>query len=212
MKSRVSLPLGIFLTLAFYGCCNCQPLNYEDARSDVQPPPFYKDAEMARFIVNQADWAALGTISTREDVVGYPIVNVKSISDGPVGNGNGVPYLYITPMGFSAKDLAKDDRASLMMTLAQGPYCKKKDYDPMDPRCPRVILTGKFQKIEESSSEYDVAKSAMFGRHPWLAHMPENHGFFFAKIEIDSVGVLATFGPVHMVSLEDYFNAPVGQQ
>lgn len=81
-----------------------------------------------------------------------------------------------------------------MMTLAQGHYCTIKNYDPMDPRCARVVLTGKIRavgfccinckiiycfkiiayfQILEDNPEIAQAKNAVFGRHPWLAHMPE---------------------------------------
>jgi len=29
-----------------------------------------------------------------------------SISDGPVGNGTGIPYMYLTPLDYVAQDLA----------------------------------------------------------------------------------------------------------
>ena len=33
------------------------------------------------------------------------------------------------------------------MTLAQGEYCKSKQWDPMDPRCARILLTGKIKSV-----------------------------------------------------------------
>lgn len=53
-----------------------------------------------------ADWAAVATISTRKDVETFPIANVISIGDGPIGNGSGVPYMYLTPLDYTAQDLA----------------------------------------------------------------------------------------------------------
>ena len=35
-----------------------------------------------------------------------------------------------------------------MMSLSQGNYCTKKDYDPVDPRCARVVLTGKIKPVK----------------------------------------------------------------
>jgi len=34
-----------------------------------------------------------------------------------------------------------------MFSLAQSDYCKKKSYDPEDPRCAQLTLTGKFVKV-----------------------------------------------------------------
>lgn len=33
------------------------------------------------------------------------------------------------------------------MSLAQSDYCMKKAYDPEDPRCAQVILTGEFVRV-----------------------------------------------------------------
>jgi len=59
------------------------------------------------FHVLSADYAAVATISTRKETETYPIANVISISDGPIGNGSGIPYMYITPNGLAhiAQDL-----------------------------------------------------------------------------------------------------------
>lgn len=68
-------------------------------------PPHEEVARVARFVVNQCDWASMATISTHDPVKGQPFANVFSISDGPVGYGAGVPYMYLTHMEISVKDL-----------------------------------------------------------------------------------------------------------
>ena len=91
-----------------------------DNRDDTPlPPPHDQVARMARFIAHNSDWAALATIATREPIIGFPFANVLSISDGPVDNSTGVPYIYISPWEISARDLAKNNKASLTMSLAQ---------------------------------------------------------------------------------------------
>ena len=54
---------------------------------------------MARFVCHQADWGAMATIAARQPVVGFPFANVFSLSDGPVGDSRGTPYIYATPLG-----------------------------------------------------------------------------------------------------------------
>ena len=91
-----------------------------DNRDDTPlPPPHDQVARMARFIAHNSDWAALVTIATREPIIGFPFANVLSISDGPVDNSTGVPYIYISPWEISARDLAQNNKASLTMSLAQ---------------------------------------------------------------------------------------------
>ncbi|XP_011499446.1 PREDICTED: protein CREG1 [Ceratosolen solmsi marchali] len=170
------------------------------------PPPIDEVALMARYIVNQADWTSVSTISSRKNTKGYPFVNIVSLSDGPVGNGTGIPYIFLTPLDFTAQDVFKDNRATLMMTLAQGHYCQEKNYDPMDPRCSRVVFSGKIKSVRDDNPEFQTAKSAIFGRHPWLAHMPEDHHFFFAKLKIETIAVLDTFGGPKYISLNEYLH------
>lgn len=52
-----------------------------------------------------ADWASVATISTLKTTVGYPFVTLKSMSDGPSDNGTGIPYLYMTDLDLSGKDI-----------------------------------------------------------------------------------------------------------
>ncbi|KYM99830.1 PREDICTED: protein CREG1 [Cyphomyrmex costatus] len=163
-------------------------------------------AVMARYVVNQADWGAVATISTRKDVASFPVANLISIADGPIGNGNGIPYMYLTPLDFTAQDLAKDHRATVFVSLAQGDYCKNKGYDPMDPRCARVLLTGKIKAVKNESNE--VVKQLFFGRHPKLQNMPADHDFFFAELDISTIALLDNFGGPKYISVDDYLNTP----
>jgi len=41
----------------------------------------------------------------------------------------------------------KTKKCSLVLSLAQSDYCNKKSYDPEDPRCAQLTLTGKFVKV-----------------------------------------------------------------
>ncbi|KAL6445063.1 hypothetical protein ACFW04_002164 [Cataglyphis niger] len=172
-------------------------------------PPKDQIALVARYVVNQADWAAIATISTRKDIETFPVANLISIGDGPIGNGTGVPYMYLTPLDYTAQDLAKDHRATVLVSLAQGNYCKDKQWDPMDPRCARVLLSGKIVAVKNDTTEHETAKQLFFGRHPKLENMPADHGFFFAKLKIFAIALLNNFGGPKYISVEDYFNPPL---
>ena len=54
-----------------------------------------------------------------------------------------------------------------------------------------------------------MARTSLFSRHPSMQYWPEGHGFYFAKMKIEHVILLASFGGAMDVPLEDYFNASV---
>lgn len=73
--------------------------------SRLRIPPHDQVARVARFVAHRCDWASMATTSTQKLVVGQPFSNVFSVSDGPVGSGTGVPYMYLTRMEISVQDL-----------------------------------------------------------------------------------------------------------
>ncbi|XP_054830677.1 protein CREG1 [Eublepharis macularius] len=176
------------------------------AAGALRVPPGKETARMARFVVHACDWGALATISTQEPPVrGQPFANVFSISDGEVSNGTGVPYMYLTALDISVKDLLVNGNASLTLSLAQTSYCKDKGYDPQDPLCAHVIFNGVVEKV--TGAEADFAKMALFSRHPEMNDWPVDHHWFFAKLSISNIWVLSHFGGIETVTPKDYFNA-----
>lgn len=95
-----------------------------------------------------------------------------------------------------------------MATLAQSDYCKTKDYDPQDPRCAKLIISGRIMK-PNSPSEYDLAMKSLFARHPVMKTWPKGHNFYPAKVYIQQIEVLDQFGGIIHVTAEDYFKANV---
>lgn len=80
-------------------------------------PPHEEIARVARFVVNQCEWASMATISTHDPVKGQPFSNVFSISDGPVSYGTGIPYMYLTRMEISVKDLEVGIASEYMLSF-----------------------------------------------------------------------------------------------
>merc|ERR1739844_594046 len=158
-------------------------------------PPVEEPAKLARWIIHNSYWASMGTISAREPMAGYPFTNPWDISDGTSSEvSTGIPYMYFTDM-------------ELSVTLDQGDYCREQGLDAQDPPCGRVILTGTSVFLEKGSVEYEFAKESMFFKHPGMAYWPEDHGFYFAKLNVEHVILLAGFGGVVPVPVEDYFAA-----
>ncbi|POI20428.1 hypothetical protein CIB84_015825 [Bambusicola thoracicus] len=126
------------------------------ARGTIPPPE--EAARMARFVLHNCDWGALATLSAQEGLRGRPFANIFSISDGPPGpgGGSGVPYLYLTDMEISVQDLEINSNASLTVSLAQTPYCKKHRYDPQNPLCAHIIFCGSIVKVSGGKLALDL--------------------------------------------------------
>ncbi|NXK74823.1 CREG1 protein, partial [Amazona guildingii] len=169
-------------------------------------PPPEDAARMARFVLHACDWGALATLSAQEGLRGYPFANIFSLSDGPPGplSGSGVPYFYLTELEISVQDLEINSNASLTVSLAQTPYCKKHKYDPQNPLCAHIIFSGNVVKVNDS--EAGLAKKALFSRHPEMESWPKDHNWFFAKFNITRVWVLDYFGGLKIVTPEEYYS------
>ncbi|XP_077583849.1 protein CREG1 [Stigmatopora nigra] len=171
----------------------------------VRVPPHDQVARVARFVAHQCDWASMATISSHKPVVGQPFSNVFSVSDGPLGSGSGVPYMYLTRMEISVQDLEVNQQASLSMSLAQTDYCRKQGFDPQSPLCAHIIFSGSV--LEVNGTEALFAKKALFSRHPEMVEWPADHDWFFVKFNITQVWVLDYFGGVKTVSPDEYYQA-----
>ncbi|XP_057192071.1 protein CREG2 [Triplophysa rosa] len=169
------------------------------------PPPHEETARMARYMAHYSDWGYLATISTQDKIKGFPFGNIFSVSDGPLDNSTGVPYFYVTPMDNTVTDLQSFPFASLTFSQAEGDFCRKQVYDPEDPRCARLTLTGKMVEVEPE--ELDFAREAMFSRHPVMKKWPPEHKWFFMKLVLEQVWLQDWVGGVSLISLEEYFKA-----
>nr|XP_061826571.1 protein CREG2-like [Nerophis lumbriciformis] len=177
----------------------------EKAAGGKGPPPHQETARTARYIAHSSDWGYLATISTQDKIKGVPFGNIFSISDGPVDNSTGVIYFYVTPMDNTVEDLKVNPFASITFSEAEGDFCRQMVYDPEDPRCARLTLTGKMAEV--APEELDFAKEAMFSRHPVMAKWPEGHKWFFMKLELIQVWLQDWTGGTVLVPLEEYFKA-----
>ncbi|KAG8000494.1 Protein CREG2, partial [Nibea albiflora] len=173
--------------------------------SSSSPPPHQETARTARYIAHYSDRGHLATISTQDKIKGLPFGNIFSVSDGPLDNSTGVIYFYVTPMDNTVSDLKNNPYASLTFSEAEGEFCRQMVYDPEDPRCARLTLTGKM--VEVVPEELVFAKEAMFSRHPVMAKWPVGHKWFFMKLELVQVWLQDWIGGVSLIPLEDYFKA-----
>ncbi|XP_049870825.1 protein CREG1 [Pectinophora gossypiella] len=171
-------------------------------RSD--PPDHTKLIPMARYVLHNADWASVATISSLSAIQGFPFSNVKSVVDGSLANSTGIPYFYMAPADFTARDLTRNSRATVQVSLEETRYCENQKWDPEDPRCTRLMLSGKMKRLKEGTPEYTFAKAALFERHPAMATWPADHAWFVAKLKIAQIAMVDWFGGAKYIPVKEY--------
>jgi len=184
------------------------PFSLGLAAAEAKPPPFVEKAATARWLVHNAEYAFQSTISVA--LGGMPFGNVQSMSDGTVGasdNSTGVPYFYVSPLDTSMIDVAANPAVSLTITEEQiNATCSTKKYDPEDPRCARVTLSGSMVEVTDAD-ETEQAQAALFSRHPAMAGWPGDHSFAFWKVDIKNIWLIDYFGGAANISTADYFKS-----
>lgn len=167
-----------------------------------QRPEHSEYANMCRWLVHEGSW---GTISTLNKDTGAPASGVSSHSDGPKDVPSGRLYFYLTPMDSTAKDLEVDNRCAYTVTESALPGgCG--ETDPEDPTCAKISVVGHMQRVP-TGEEMEMAREAMFSRHPEMADWPTDHSFQFYELHIQQVNLLDWYGGMHEVSKEEYFGA-----
>lgn len=208
---KTFLILLIIALFSYNVDCKWRP-EWKDKSRDVwvnpttesDPPDHTKLIEMARYVLHNTDWASIATISTLPAITGFPFTNVKSIVDGSLANSTGVPYFYMSPLDFSARDLSQNSRCTILVSLEQTPYCERQKFDPQDPRCTRLMLSGKMKKVKPDTQEHIFAKAALFERHPDFVNYPADHGWFVAKLKIVQIAMVDWFGGAKYIPVHDY--------
>lgn len=175
---------------------------------DNGPPPHTEYAKMARYLVHKAEWVSMGSLSTVEAIKGYPMVNIIATADSARGaKSTGTLFFYLTMLDYTAQDLSKDNRLTVLLSMDQDLECSKQGIDPMEPTCARIMISGRAVKLEEGTDEFTFGKNAMFSRHPAAKHWLDTHNFFLCKLDIVQIAVLDYYGGPHYVTVEDYMNA-----
>ncbi|KAE8797326.1 protein CREG1 [Hordeum vulgare] len=140
------------------------------------------------------------TISS--DLSGAPFGNVVSYSDGVPGESHGIPYFYLTTLDPTARDALEDERTSF--TLSEFPLGTCGKVDPENPTCAKLTLTGKLKMVDHKSPEADLAKTALFSKHPEMEGWPKNHHFEIFKLEIENIFLIDWFGGPKPISPSQY--------
>lgn len=183
--------------------------DHEENEIDSNDPPPHTDyPKMARWLVHNSEWMATGTISTLPSIKGFPMVNVIAMADSEKGGkSTGQIYFMLVMLDFTAQDLSKQNQMTVLFSQDQNLYCSKRNIDPMEPTCARIMISGETLKVEKNSEEYNFAAKAMTSHHPASKNWIDAHDFFMCKMNITQICVLDWYGGPHFVSLEDYYKA-----
>ena len=61
------------------------------------------------------------------------------------------------------QDIKSHNFTSFALSESQTNYCTSKNYDPEDPRCARLVISGTWSAVPKGSDEYTKAKAVKFG-------------------------------------------------
>jgi len=155
-----------------------------------------------------------------------PFGNIYSFVDGTCDKSTGMPYLYLSDMDQSAKDLKGSTDVSLALSEASTlthqdgkmPFGVQHTCsisasgigDPENPPCARLVVTGKFIPLHEGEDSVDddelsFAKRSLFQRHPSMADWPDDHSFFVGKIDIIDLWLIDIYGGATVIDVDEYF-------
>jgi hypothetical protein len=180
------------------------------ALSAPSPPHFWEKAANARWLTHQLNYGVLSTSSSTLDAAAFG--NVQSFADGPSDNSTGRLFFYVSDLDASMKDIAKNPKCSLTLSLQMlDDYCTKEwapvsgQIDPEDPRCTRLTLVGQMRNV--TTEELPFAKDSLFQRHPVMKQWPASHDFHVVTLDIEHIWLIDMFGGASIISPDDYFKA-----
>ncbi|KAE8625458.1 hypothetical protein XENTR_v10006279 [Xenopus tropicalis] len=163
-----------------------------------------KMARSARVLAHHSKWGFLATVSTQDLIVGVPFGHVLLISDGPIDNGTGDPFIYASPKASFISDLLKNPVASLTIADLDADVCKSITEED-DPQTAVLTLTG--QMVTVQPEEVDFAKKALFSRHPVMRKLSPIAGWLLMKMKTEHVHVTDCYGKAFTIKMEDYYRA-----
>ncbi len=154
-------------------------------------PPVWKKAETARWLAHENVWGTLSTSSVH--LQGQAWGQPKSFVDGTETNSTGVLYFYGSDMDASMQDINANPVVAFSLSAAQIGRCTVDQVDPEDPRCARVVFSGKFTLVTEPE-ELTFATNALFERHPAMPTWPKDHDWKVHRIDLVEIWLIDIYG------------------
>lgn len=165
-------------------------------------------ANVARRLVHKANWTSMSTLSTADEFIGFPMVNIISMADSPVdAKSTGHIYYLLTDLDFTGQDLHKVNKLTVLFSDDQDLSCAQKQIDSMEPTCARVIIAGHSHILNATSDEYHIADEAYTSRHPASVHWRHTHAFYLCELIIEKIALLDYYGGPKFIAPEAYYAA-----
>ena len=92
-------------------------------------------------------------------------------------------------MDTSMEDANANPAVSFSITMAQQGKCPVNHIDPEDPRCARVVFSGKFAVVTDED-ELSFAQTALYERHPAMEDWPDDHNWKIHKMVFDEIWLI----------------------
>ncbi|XP_061399213.1 protein CREG1-like [Musca vetustissima] len=208
------LSIAIFMALYInlsrgYSALEDARIIAEYKKSIQSKPDELNHAEIARKLVHQTDWAAVGTISQKPAIKDYPMVNIISINDndGQQKSTGRIQFL-LTDLDFTGADRKVNNRTTFLFTDEQRLHCSQAipSTDPMEPKCARAVISGQIKKLDKDSPDYSPAEASFIKRHPAAENWIKRHNFYLCELEIENIYVLDSYGGPQNIKADDYYN------
>jgi len=157
-------------------------------------PHFWQGADLARWLVHEAEYTVVGSHDGNKVAVESTAV---SISDGAgYDNSTGLITMYLSPAQQLYKDVQNDSRVSLTWTEmdignATAPGCKGNTAE--SPGCARLNINGRLTKVPEANKS--VALDQLFLRHPEMKSWSSDfEPFWIAPEDLDEFFLVPMYG------------------
>jgi len=184
----------------------------------LPPPPRHTEfAKAARWLMCAANWGVVatdGAVANKDldDSRTIPFANVVAVSDGvwtgsQAYNCTGEPFFYLTNLDITARELGRNEWASLtisMASLLKGKFCTFVNAE--DPTCWRLTLTGKVKKVDDANAQKHALES-LFSRHGDMKYWPRDHEFVPMQMQVEKIFFLDFYGGPHHISVPEYLGS-----
>ena len=135
-------------------------------------------------LIRDADHATVGTHSAKH--AGFPHLSLMPYAL----DNEGAPLIFISSLSMHSKNLRKDPRASMFVSIAQ------------QLSEPRATLIGEFSPVDADAD--DAAIRAFVARHPDAQEWTGTHDFSLLRLNILDIYFIGGFGFMGWVPADTY--------